>query len=126
MGGRRDPKTWRQVVGKYREILYSDGEERFEEDEVTGEVRVARKGVSKEEAEEVRAAGGKLTMGQLLRFRVRHFVDGVVIGSEGFVEEVFEAERERFGPKRTSGARKIRGCETELRSLRDLREENAR
>ena len=113
-------KSWRQVMAGYREILYTDGEERMREDEATGEMTVARRGISKEEAEAVRASGGKLTIGQLLRVRVRHFVDGAVIGRQEFVDAVFEAERGRFGPRRKTGGRRIRGCETELRSLRDL------
>jgi len=58
---------------------------------------------------------------QALRCRTRHFTEGAVLGSEAFVESVFEAFRERFGPKRESGARKLRGVEAEdLRALRDL------
>jgi hypothetical protein len=40
---------------------------------------------------------------------VRYFSDGVAIGSRGFVDGVFKACRERFGARRTSGARKMRG-----------------
>ena len=36
-------------------------------------------------------------------------LDGAVIGSRGFVEEVFQKSRERCGPKRKDGARKMRG-----------------
>ena len=37
---------------------------------------------------------------EMLRTRGRYFTDGAVIGSRGFVEEVFQNSRERFGPKR--------------------------
>ncbi len=37
------------------------------------------------------------------------FTDGAVIGSKGFVNEAFEAARERFGVRRKDGARKLRG-----------------
>ena len=46
---------------------------------------------------------------KMLRCRVRYFTDGAVIGSRGFVDEVFRACRERFGKKRKDGARKWRG-----------------
>ena len=45
----------------------------------------------------------------MLRFRVRYFTDGAVIGSRAFVDEVFARCRERFGARRKSGARKLRG-----------------
>jgi REP element-mobilizing transposase RayT len=61
----------------------------------------------------------------LLRQRVRYFTQGVVIGSRSFVDEVFHGSRERFGPKRKDGARKLRGDfpagEGSLWSLRDLK-----
>jgi hypothetical protein len=48
-----------------------------------------------------------------------------VIGSKSFVNEAFEAARERFSEKRKDGARRIRGMGKEagavLWSVRDLR-----
>jgi REP element-mobilizing transposase RayT len=66
-----------------------------------------------------------LGMANMLRCRVRYFTDGVVIGSKEFVNEAFASARERFGPKRKDGARKMRGSGSSaqglLWSLRDLR-----
>jgi hypothetical protein len=66
-----------------------------------------------------------LQLGEMLRHRVRYFTDGAVIGSKAFVDEAFQAARERFGPKRQSGARKLRGngaaAAGVLWSARDLR-----
>ena len=49
-----------------------------------------------------------------------------MIGSKSFVDGVFQASRERFGPKRKDGARKPRGALGEMAgeiwSLRDLKE----
>jgi hypothetical protein len=48
--------------------------------------------------------------------------DGVVLGSKEFVDAVFERYRERFGPRRRSGARPIRAVPLPgLMALRDLR-----
>jgi hypothetical protein len=110
------------VIAGYRVILFTDGKERLKENERTGNVEVARRGVTESEAETVRASGGKLCRTEMLRHRVRHFVDGTAIGSRAFLEELFRACPERFGPRRKSGARKIRGCETPLCALRDLRD----
>lgn len=66
-----------------------------------------------------------LGMAKMLRCRVRYFTDGAVIGSREFVNEAFASARQRFGPKRKDGARKLRGgsaaANGTLWSLRDLR-----
>jgi hypothetical protein len=54
---------------------------------------------------------------------VRYFSDGVVLGSQGFVDEFFEGQREYFGERRKSGGRKMKGADWGgLRVLRDLRD----
>jgi len=91
-------------------------------------VRVLRKGMDKaaaaRELERLRQAR-EVALGRMLRCRVRYFTDGAVIGSRGFVDEVFARCRERFGPKRRDGARKWRGhgaaAAGTLWSARDLR-----
>jgi putative transposase len=61
----------------------------------------------------------------MLRYRIRYFTDGAVIGSRAFVNEAFAGARTRFGPKRKDGARKMHGnaslAANVLWSLRDLR-----
>jgi hypothetical protein len=68
-----------------------------------------------------------LRVTKMLRCRLRYFTDGAVIGSRAFVDEVFKESRERFGPKRKSGARKLRGVGIAaagmIWSARDLRKE---
>jgi hypothetical protein len=81
-----------------------------------------KRGISKKRVEEVIANKGKLTRWEMLRCRVRYFCDGAVLGTKDFVNGIFEAERHRFGPKRTSGARPMRHVEADgLTTLRDLR-----
>jgi len=64
-------------------------------------------------------------MAAMLRCRVRYFTDGAVIGSKAFVNETFEAARDRFTTKRKDGARRMRGrgkaAAGVLWSVRDLR-----
>ncbi|MGL5020083.1 MAG: transposase [Luteolibacter sp.] len=66
-----------------------------------------------------------LAMAKMLRCRIRYFTDGAVIGSKEFVNEAFASARDRFGPKRRDGARKLKGEAADagriLWSLRDLR-----
>jgi putative transposase len=128
-------RSWAQGgVGKeYRKILISAGMEQGEE---RGNVRtkqrvVVRKGMDrgKAEAELARLSEEKerdLKISKVIQCRVRYFTDGAVIGSKSFVDGVFQASRERFGPKRKDGARKPRGALGEMAgeiwSLRDLKE----
>jgi len=106
-------KSWEERAAAYRVRLY------------LGAVTAGRAGkrlMGREEALEVARKGGKLSVGQLMMLRVRYFSDGVAIGSEAFVEEVFAEHREEFGPKRRTGARPIRAlAERGLCALRDLR-----
>jgi hypothetical protein len=55
------------------------------------------------------AAGRNVALRQMLRWKIRYFTDSGVVGSRAFVEGMFEQCRDRFGPKRKSGARKMRG-----------------
>jgi hypothetical protein len=86
-----------------------------------------KRGISKKRVEEVMAKKGKLTRWEMLRCRVRYFCDGAVLGTAEFVDAVFEREQtlqKRFGEKRTSGARRMRGAEWGgLRVLRDLQKD---
>jgi REP element-mobilizing transposase RayT len=100
------------------------------------EAQDARKEVGtrgKNDAEYLEAATGdcghgvlpELSMAKMLRCRVRYFTEGAVIGSRGFVNEVFEGSRERFTERRKDGARRMRGsgaaAKGVLWSMRDLR-----
>lgn len=68
-----------------------------------------------------------LSVSKMLRCRVRYFTDGAVIGSRDFVDEVFRGARDRFGPRRKTGARKLRGAGSAIAGLlwtaRDLKKE---
>jgi REP element-mobilizing transposase RayT len=95
--------------------------------------KTTRKGIAKEPHKkltpEEQAAkqqrDGEIPFARMLQHRIRYFTDGAVIGSRIFVDEAFANSRSRFGPKRNSGARKMRGdasaAGTILWSMRDLR-----
>lgn len=113
--------SWKETMKRYRCLLYTDGAE-VAGDESTG--APGRRGVSPEEAVRVVDAGGKVPLPELLRCRVRYFSDGAVFGSGAFLEETFARLQEdgRLGPKRQTGARRMRVGEWgDLRVLRDLR-----
>jgi putative transposase len=110
-------------VGKGCEIyaswLFEVGQEVTTEAEGRGEV--VRRGIPAAEVKKKLEGGEKLSMGEMVRLRVRYFTEGLVIGGREFVEEYFEQNRGAFGRNRKSGARKVRGCEGGLYSMRYLK-----
>ena len=104
------------AIGKTSESVAKDG---------SLTTNTLRKGISKLQAEQERAQYGEIPLGKMQRCRIRYFTDGAVIGSRSFVNEAFASARERFGPKRKDGARKLKGdgaaASGMLWSLRDLR-----
>jgi len=131
-GWEADARHWAGDVSKsYRMILLEEGEEKLRQVVNHGgklEVKVVRKGMKKAavDAEMDRLQRSRdVAIGKMLRCRVRYFTDGAVIGSRGFVDEVFRLCRDRFGGKRKDGARKLRGnaavAAGTLWSVRDLK-----
>jgi hypothetical protein len=94
--------NWRQAAGRYRQLLKAD--------EQRGRV----------EAETSMAETGPLSESEMLHCKVRHFADGLAIGTKRFLNDLFAVTRDYFGPRRKSGAREIRFFETELCAMRDL------
>jgi len=90
---------WGECAAAYRMRLFVGGGAAHQSGKVV---------MDKEKIKEVLAQGGELSLGQVLRLRVRHMSDGVALGTRAFVEEVFVLYRDKFGPKRKSGARPIR------------------
>jgi REP element-mobilizing transposase RayT len=115
-GCEADARRWAgRISMEYRMILLEEGEEKTREvvtaqgERVTG---VVRKGMKSEQAvaEMDRLARGRdVALRQMLRWKIRYFTDSGVVGSRAFVDEFFSQCRERFGAKRKSGARKMRG-----------------
>lgn len=110
---------WRSAgaAEAYRCLLHAEGREVKD----AQNERVVRRGVSVERAREVLAEKGKLSAAELVRLRVRYFTDGVALGSREFVEGVFDAQRECFGPRRKSGARRMAECAEAFYTLRQLK-----
>ena len=133
-GYEADARHWAGNVSKqYRMILLAEGAEKLQQvvgEDGRPEVKVTKKGMRKEvvEAELAQLERNRdVALGKMLRLRVRYFSDGAVIGSRAFVDGVFRACRDRFGAKRVSGARKLRGnaaaAAGALWSIRDLQED---
>lgn len=106
------------AAAAYRCLLHDSGREVLD----ARKEKVVRAGMRAEKAREVLAEHGKLSLGELVRLRVRYFTDGLALGSREFVESVFVTNRDLFGPQRKEGARRIAESATELYSMRRLRQ----
>ena len=103
----------------YRMRVYNQGHE--ENETVLEDGSKSRGALPHHEVIKVLEDNGRLAMHDYVRCRVRYFCDGAVFGSREFVDGIFKAHRDRFGPKRETGARRLRGVQTELFALRNLR-----
>jgi putative transposase len=106
-------KNWKEAAASYRKLLYLKAAQPGHSDKRALDPQAIRKVIEK---------GGEVSKAQALRLRIRYFTDGVALGSEAFVQEVFTQFRDRFGPKRRSGPRKLSGLPfASLRTCRALR-----
>ena len=97
-----DIKRWEEVSRQYRQVM---------------SVALERKPgkVAQRQVQQINVPTPVITLPELnsasmLMQRIRYFSDGAVIGSRAFVDEAFRQARERFGPKRKDGARKLEGA----------------
>jgi putative transposase len=103
--------NWGDVEPRYRKLLYGIGEESS-----------SQSGISRAEVAKVWGAGGRLSLAQLLRCRIRYFSDGFAVGRESFVDSVIQALRASFAAGRKVGARRMVGGDWDgMRSARALR-----
>ena len=108
-----DVAGWKEVLAGYRQLLAEDagGGARARDGRSVAGKRAPRRAQPKR---------GCLSEAELLHRRVRYFADGMVIGSEEFVNAVFGLTRGCFGARRSSGARPMAQAETSLRTMRAL------
>jgi REP element-mobilizing transposase RayT len=132
-----DAALWSgQVSRSYRKMLMAHAVEQSTESigpDGTPVRKITRKGITKQELSKLEKSkpheqdprAPEIPIARMLRHRIRYFTDGAVIGSKLFVNEAFAKSRERFGPQRSSGARKMRGHASPasplLWSMRDLK-----
>ena len=114
-----EERSWREAAAEYRQIMivYAGGDSRPD-----------KRALTEKQIQAVLKSGGEVAMGDLLRLRWRYFSDGLAFGSREFVEGVFARFRDRFGERRVTGARRLRGVGGELSkysTLRDLQKNTA-
>jgi REP element-mobilizing transposase RayT len=106
---------WDELLPDYRMILYGKGARS------KGSVDKDRGCIDVEQLERVLEAGGRLSLSEVLRLRVRYFTAGSAIGSDAFLETVGEQWNRRHGMIRKRDAYPMRSGEWgTLRTFRNL------
>lgn len=106
-------RSWNSAAAEYRLNLFTTA---------GAPGHSEKKALDRETLRAELARGGRLSLPEILRLRLRHLTAGVAIGSREFVNDVFQRHRHHFGPRRLDGARPIRGVPLpDLKTLRDLR-----
>ncbi len=106
-----DADQWKDASRRYRRLLGMALERKTlnAKLETSGKMRVSMNDAEAMESGDNQTVLPELKLAKMLRCRVRYFTDGAVIGGKGFVDQVFDASRERFSEKRQDGARVMRG-----------------
>lgn len=98
-----DRYSWRKIAGRYRMILYEDAVapgESMQARAEQGSKRSRRKGFSEAEVERELQRNGKLSTAELLSHRSKFLINGAVIGSQSFVNQVISQLNENgYWPK---------------------------
>ncbi len=82
------PGGGQALLAEYRRLLYATGEESS-----------IRRGFAREEVAGVEAANGYLPVGAMLRRRIRHLSEGVILGSRAYIDNWLLRNRWRFGSR---------------------------
>jgi hypothetical protein len=107
--------SWKEFQSDYRKYLFIQAGKPGH----SGKAQLSR-----EEILKVYEKGGELSIAQLLRLRIRYFTDGVVLGTQEYVEQMWRQFRKECSPKRKTGARKMKGGDWDgLMTMRDLQKE---
>jgi hypothetical protein len=94
--------NWAEKLARYRQLLFGRGSSRSKPGQRT---------LDPARAWEVYAAGGRLSLPEVLRLKVRYFSEGIALGSEEFVSEVFRQWRPEAGGSRRRRAWPMEGAD---------------
>jgi hypothetical protein len=109
-------RKYTEAIQSYRLILFGKGYA-TKGTPLKDKGRLTEKQVSK-----IEQRSGAVTFQELLRARIRYFSDGMALGSERFIENQFNQNRQLFGQKRPKGGHKINGSFWEgLHVIRNLK-----
>ena len=111
-----EPATldWKEVNRRYRQYLFLKGSAQSSTKGPAFELARAQQVVIQQQ--------GELSLAERLRCRIRYFSEGLILGSQGFVEAHFQRLQQKLAYKRPRPPKPLRTLgSTELWVFRDLR-----
>ena len=107
--------SWKEVSQQYRKYLFVQGSLPTKTKQPAFDLATAQTVVEQQ--------NGELSLPDRLGCRIRYFTDGVILGSQSFVESHFYKLKHKLGYKRGCPATRLAalGCADTLRVFRDLR-----
>ena len=113
--GQSDAISWKEVSRQYRNYLFVHGSLNTKTGQPAFDLATAQSVVDQQ--------NGELSLPERLRCRIRYFTDGLILGSQSFVESHFYHLKHKLGYKRRRPATRLTalGCADTLWVFRDLR-----
>ena len=113
--GQSDAISWKEVSRQYRNYLFVHGSLNTKTGQPAFDLATAQSVVDQQ--------NGELSLPERLRCRIRYFTDGLILGSQSFVESHFYKLKHKLGYKRRCPATRLTalGCAHTLWVFRDLR-----
>jgi putative transposase len=113
--GLSDAISWEEVSRQYRKYLFVQGSLQTNTRQPAFDLATAQTVVDQQD--------GQLSLPERLRCRIRYFTDGVILGSQAFVESHFYKLKHKLGYQRRRPATRLTalGCADALWIFRDLR-----
>ena len=113
--GQPETVSWQEVSRQYRKFLFVRGSLHTQTRQPLFDQATAQSVVDQQ--------NGELSLPARLRCRIRYFTDGVILGSQAFVESHFYRLKEKLGYSRRRPATRLRalGSSDALWVFRDLR-----
>ena len=113
--GHSDAISWKEVSQQYRKYLFVHGSLHTNTNQPAFDLATAQTVVDQQ--------NGQLSLPDRLRCRIRYFTDGLILGSQSFVESHFYKLKHKLGYQRQRPATRLTalGCTDTLWVFRDLR-----
>ena len=114
--GHSDAISWKEVSQQYRNYLFVHGS-------LSTKTRQPAFDLATAQSMSLTSKTVELSLPERLRCRIRYFTDGVILGSQSFVESHFYNLKHKLGYKRRRPATRLTalGCADSLWVFRDLR-----
>ena len=112
--GQPETISWKELSCQYRKYLFVKGSSKSADKPPAFDLASAQRVVEQQQ--------GELPLTRRLLCRIRYFTDGVILGSQGFVESHFDRLKQKLGYRRNRAATPLTALDSpNLWAFRDLR-----